>query len=71
VPGSSAARAGLRLNDRIYEVSGKPFASSDEFRGLVSETSRPLELLIEREGRLHVVTLESPAPAADKPAVAE
>jgi hypothetical protein len=71
VAGSPAARAGLRLNDRIYEVSGKSFASSDEFRGLVSETSRPLELLVEREGRLRVVTLEPPAPAPDKQAAAE
>jgi S1-C subfamily serine protease len=71
VAGSPAARAGLRLNDRIYEVSGKSFASSDEFRGLVTETSRPLELLVEREGRLHVVTLEPLASAADEQAAAE
>jgi S1-C subfamily serine protease len=58
VPGSPAARADLRLNDRIYEVSGKSFASSEEFRGLVSDALGPLEFLVERQGRLRVVTLE-------------
>jgi hypothetical protein len=55
--GSPAAQAGLFVNDRIYEVGGKPFASSAEFRQLLS-ASGPLELLVERYGRLKTISLQ-------------
>lgn len=57
VPGSPAAQAGLLVNDRIYEVGGKSFSSSGEFRRLLSATG-PLELLVDRYGRLQTVSLQ-------------
>ena len=56
-PGSPAAQAGLFVNDRIYEVGGESFASSAEFRQLLS-ASGPLELLVDRYGRLQTISLQ-------------
>ncbi len=58
VPGSPAARAGLRVHDRIYQVSGRDFASSDEFQMLVTGEVAPVELLVERQGRISTITVE-------------
>lgn len=59
VPDSPAARAGLRVHDRLYEVGGQSFATEAEFRQLVSDPSAEhLELLAERQGRLQTVRLE-------------
>ncbi len=57
VPGSPADRARLQANDRIYEVGGQSFASSDEFQQLLAADG-PLELLVERQGRLRTVSLQ-------------
>ena len=57
VPGSLAAQAGLRLADRVYEISGRTFNSSEEFKQLLSSTPAPIELLIERQGRLQTIAL--------------
>lgn len=57
VPGSLAAEAGLRLNDRVYEVSGRSFESSGEFERLLAAADRPIELLVERQGRLRTISL--------------
>lgn len=67
VPGSPADRGGLRWGDRILEVAGREFQGSDEFQRLVRAAGNPLELLMEREGRLQRVALTLPvldAPAA-------
>ena len=56
VPGSPAATAGLRLFDRVYEVNGQRFASSDEF-GKFMAADEPLKLLVETHGRLRTVEL--------------
>jgi hypothetical protein len=56
VPGSPAATAGIRLFDRIYEVNGKRFASSNEF-GKLMAADEPLELLVETHGRMRTVKL--------------
>lgn len=59
VPGSPAARAGLRFLDRIYQVAGESFTSEPEFRRLLSSAdASPVELLIERNGRLSTVDVE-------------
>jgi hypothetical protein len=59
VPGSPAARAGLRFRDRIYEVAGESFAGEPEFRRLLTaaETS-PVDFLIERHGRVSSIEIE-------------
>ena len=67
VPGSLAAQAGLRLNDRIYEVSGQSLASSDDLKRLLSASTGPIELLVERQGRLQTISLSphDPAPQSE------
>jgi C-terminal processing protease CtpA/Prc len=60
VYGSAAHRAGLRANDRIYEVAGQKFATSAEFSKLAAAAENPLEILAERAGVLHRFSLELP-----------
>ncbi|MBN2217011.1 MAG: M28 family peptidase [Pirellulales bacterium] len=55
VPGSPAALAGLRAGDRIYQVGGRDFADEDEFADRLKELPSPLELLIERQGRVEPI----------------
>jgi S1-C subfamily serine protease len=57
LPGSSAELAGLRINDRIYRITGREFASLDEFKQLVSTLPGPVELTVETNGRLRIATL--------------
>ena len=56
VPGSPAARAGLKLHDRIYNVDDQAFAGSAGFAELVqsklSSEQSEISLLTERRGRL-------------------
>lgn len=56
--GSAAHAAGLAVRDRIYAVAGRAFRSQDEFTALLKTAPAPLELLIERDGRLQTVALE-------------
>ena len=56
--GSAADRAGLRLKDRIYEIGRQKFADSNAFWHLATSLPSPMPLIIEREGRLHELTLE-------------
>ena len=59
VPGSPAARAGLRFQDRIYQVADESFASEPEFRRLLaSADTSPVEFLIERHGRTSTIEIE-------------
>jgi regulator of sigma E protease len=57
VSGSPADRAGLKVNDRIMEVSGRSFAAGAEFQQLLSDSPAPLKLLIERQGCVRLVEL--------------
>lgn len=57
-PGSPAEQAGLKLYDRIYEVNGRRFSSSDEFRQMTSSLPSPLELLTETDGKIHAVSVD-------------
>jgi len=57
-PGSPADRAGLRLYDRIYEVGGQRFATSDQFRDLANSLDSPVDCLTETRGQLRHVSLE-------------
>jgi regulator of sigma E protease len=55
--GSAAARAGLQTGDRILEVGRTPVVSARQLIERIRESAeRPLELLVEREGRTLSVT---------------
>jgi S1-C subfamily serine protease len=58
VPGSPAAYAGLRVNDRVYRIAGKEFADGDSFGRLAKAATSPTDLQVERDGRVRTVTLE-------------
>ena len=60
IPGSAAARAGLRLHDRIYQINGRRFNNSNEFLQLATTLPSPLPMLLERHGRIKQVTLDVP-----------
>ena len=60
VPGSPAAWAGLRVGDRIYQVAGCDFADEAAFALLAKTLPVPLQLLVERDGRLQTVVLQIP-----------
>ena len=57
VPGSPAERAGLEVGDRIYQVAGRDFADDGEFAQWVTSLPEPLELLVERDGRVRTVVV--------------
>jgi S1-C subfamily serine protease len=57
VPGSPAARAGLAAGDRIYQLGGRDFADEAAFALLAKTATEPLQLLVERDGRLRIVML--------------
>jgi hypothetical protein len=59
VSGSSAAKAGLVPGDRIYQVGGRDFADEATFVRLTKTRAESLPLLVERDGRLRRVTLQS------------
>ena len=59
-PGSPAARSGLRLFDRVYQVAGQNFASGEEFRTLITTLPSPIELLVESRGQTRRIALELP-----------
>jgi hypothetical protein len=55
--GSPAHAAGVKVGDRIYSIGGQPFRSQDEFVARLDAATSPLELLLERHGRLRTATL--------------
>lgn len=61
VPGSPAEQAGLQPGDRIYQVAGREFAGDEELGGLLGTLPWPLQLLIERDGRLRTATVRPEA----------
>ena len=61
-------RAGLRIYDRIYEVGGRRFAKSDEFRQLANSLPAPLEFLVETQGKTRHMTIEPLETVTDAPA---
>ena len=58
--GSPAATAGLQVGDRIYRVGSRDFTDDATFVNLARTLPGPLELLIERDGRLRTVVLRFP-----------
>lgn len=60
VPGSPADRAGLHVNDRIYEFGGRTFATSKDFAALASSLEGSLDVVVERGGKISSATVELP-----------
>ena len=67
ISGSAAHAAGLKVGDRIYSVGRRAFKTQDEFVTLLTTATSPLDMLVERDGRLHtaVLTLLEESPAAE------
>jgi hypothetical protein len=64
--GSAAQAAGIKVGDRVYSVARRGFKSQDEFVALLTHASSPLEMILERDGRIHTAVLqllEEPPPA--------
>ena len=61
VPDSPADRAGIKVDDRIEQVNGKDFGSSDEFDHLLSTEQSPLEMSVESRGQIRHVRVDMPA----------
>ena len=59
--GSPAQLAGLTNRDRLYAVGGQSFRSSNELHKLLTTLPSPVELLVERDGRLRNVSLVLPS----------
>jgi predicted metalloprotease with PDZ domain len=57
---SPAGIAGLRVGDRIYRIGGHDFADDNAFAQLARTLPGPLELLVERDGRLRTLVLHFP-----------
>ncbi len=68
VPYSPAARAGMKVRDRIYSVSGEPFATSDALLARVQELlaadSAQLQFEVETAGRIRSVNVDLRLPTA-------
>jgi hypothetical protein len=62
VPDSPADRAGIKVDDRIDQINGKDFASTDEFDHLLATEPNPLEMAIENHGQIRHVRVEMPSP---------
>ena len=58
LPGSPADSVGLKVNDRIYQIDGRNFASAEEFRERVKAAQGPLELTVDSRGQVRKVTLQ-------------
>ena len=66
VYGSPAHLAGLQLKDRIYALNGESFAGGEEFSKLINTLPGPLEMWVDRGGKLlsatvNVLPVEEPA----------
>lgn len=61
-PGSPAEKAGLKINDKIVQIAGKPTATWDEVSmSVATKAGREISLSVERDGQV-VATSVTPAP---------
>lgn len=58
ITGSAAQVAGLKLRDRIYSIGGQSFQTDADFVKLLTTIPSPMDLLVERDGKLQTLTLE-------------
>ncbi|MFK7777428.1 MAG: M20/M25/M40 family metallo-hydrolase [Gimesia sp.] len=59
IKSSAADLAQLKINDRIYEIENKPFKNSEEFQKRATTLPLPYNILIEREGLLKKIEIQS------------
>ncbi len=59
IKSSPADLAGLKINDRIYEIAGQSFEGNSQFRDLVQKLPLPFKLQVERDGRLQTFEIQS------------
>jgi Peptidase family M28/PDZ domain len=57
IPKSSAARAGLRANDRIERVARRSFSTPSEFAALLATQQGPFQAVAERDGELEILEI--------------
>ncbi|MGW8256243.1 MAG: M28 family peptidase [Thermoguttaceae bacterium] len=57
VPGSPADRAGLKAEDRIYQIAGHEITDEEFFQKMAATLADPLELLVDRDGVLRTVII--------------
>jgi len=66
ISSSAAQLAGLKTRDRIYAVGGHSFQSEADFVNLLSTVPSPMDLAVERDGKVEMRKLElldfAPAP---------
>ncbi|MDA1054864.1 MAG: M20/M25/M40 family metallo-hydrolase [Planctomycetota bacterium] len=62
VSGSPGRAAGLQVGDRIYAVGNQPFTVGRDLYDKFTTLPSPIELTIERKGRMTSVSLEIPPP---------
>jgi hypothetical protein len=65
VPSSPADAAGLQVNDRVVALYGEPIGDLQQFQQRIARAAGPLQLLVERSGRLSEVELVVPEEAGD------
>ncbi|HEV2969820.1 MAG TPA: M20/M25/M40 family metallo-hydrolase [Pirellulales bacterium] len=58
VPDSPADHAGIKVDDRIYQVGNKDFNSTNEFDQLLTNETSPMELAVESRGQIRRVKLQ-------------
>ncbi len=56
--GTPAHEAGLRVNDRVYQVNGNDIAGVEGFEKAIREIDGSLEFLVETKGRLRTVQVK-------------
>ncbi len=68
IPHTPAAEAGLKRGDHIYRIAGRALADEAEFVRLVRSLPGPLEIVLERDGRLLTLVVELDEPPVAKAA---
>ena len=49
---------GLQAGDRIYQVAGRDFADETAFVEMLKTQADPLDLLVDRDGKLRTVIIQ-------------